>query len=436
MSLDEQQDLLCRARAQHALLPVPPGVSLGGNDHVGVPWRSISSELEVTALCVRWLGGLMVLVSFDLLYVGDSLRQAVRRLVADCCDADQLFLFASHCHSAPATDTGKPDLGPADPELVEQVAAVVAALVRDVVTGPDDEVTLRVGVARADHSINRRRPRVFTRYGRGGLRLRAIALAPNPAGSTDEQLTAVVLEADGRPVAALWNYACHPVGLPDPFAVSAHYIGAVRDALRAHLHVPTLPVLFLQGFSGDTRPHSPSVVRYPSGAAARALRGPDFHPFDDADYDRWSASLAEVAVGALGAARPVRGSAVGTAVVRRDADDLLTGAAGSFEVAALRLGELLVVGASAEPVSAYATWLRSNLPGRTVMPAGCMNNPIGYLPTEAMLHEGGYEAGGFRHWFPGVRGVAPDVQRVFVGTMAEALAAVGLKPRELSPADQ
>ena len=46
---------------------------------------------------------------------------------------------------------------------------------------------------------------------------------------------------------------------------------------------------------------------------------------------------------------------------------------------------------SAEPVIEYAALLQSLFPGKTVMPVGYMDGICGYLPTTAMLAEGGME---------------------------------------------
>ena len=52
----------------------------------------------------------------------------------------------------------------------------------------------------------------------------------------------------------LWNFACHPVMYHSPMNVSAHFPGDVRKELREILS--DIPVVFLQGFSGDIRPNN------------------------------------------------------------------------------------------------------------------------------------------------------------------------------------
>ena len=58
----------------------------------------------------------------------------------------------------------------------------------------------------------------------------------------------------------------------------------------------------------------------------------------------------------------------------------------------MTLGEQFVfVGVSAELVIEYAPLLRSIFPGKTVLPVGYMDGICGYLPTTAMVAEGGME---------------------------------------------
>ena len=53
--------------------------------------------------------------------------------------------------------------------------------------------------------------------------------------------------------------------------------------------------------------------------------------------------------------------------------------------------KLALVGVSAEPVIEYAAMLRAIFPGKTLVPVGYMDGICGYLPTTAMLAEGGME---------------------------------------------
>ena len=167
-------------------------------------------------------------------------------------DEASLLVAATHTHTAPALDPGKPRLGPCDPgyaALVAQRATELLGRLASIDPVPC-HVDYRTGAA--DHAINRRRPgwHVSLRH----LPYRGVRRAPNPTGPRDETLHLLTFsDPTDRPLAVLWSYACHPVGFPARTRVSADFPGVVRRALR-DAHGAELPVLFLQGFAGDVRP--------------------------------------------------------------------------------------------------------------------------------------------------------------------------------------
>lgn len=76
---------------------------------------------------------------------------------------------------------------------------------------------------------------------------------PNPGGPSDDTVLVVrATGADGRPVADLVNYACHPTTLAwDNRLISPDYAGALRETVERHTGVPCV---FLQGAAGDLGP--------------------------------------------------------------------------------------------------------------------------------------------------------------------------------------
>jgi hypothetical protein len=64
------------------------------------------------------------------------------------------------------------------------------------------------------------------------------------------------------------------------------------------------------------------------------------------------------------------------------------------------LGETIrVVGISAEVCWEWAELVQRAFAGKTIWPVGYIDRVFGYLPTQAMLLEGGYEITGFQHSF-------------------------------------
>src|SRR6202040_2156784 len=62
-------------------------------------------------------------------------------------------------------------------------------------------------------------------------------------------------------------------------------------------------------------------------------------------------------------------------------------------------GGFRIGGINAEPVVKYRRLLEQVLCGKPLLTAGCIDQPICYLPTDKMIPERGYEVEGFRTLF-------------------------------------
>lgn len=342
----------------------------------------------------------VVIVTLDALYVGSVLREAVVDALADRVDGSNIFLFASHTHQAPATDPDKPVLGSVDVATLTQIVAQVIAACNATVDSQPRAVRVAVRGTKSRHAVNRRRklPVLLTRR---GLKFGVVCAGSDRTGKVDEDLLLLTVtdEASGEAVAVLWNFACHPVGHPHPETISAHFIGVVREAIRASYGNSDLPVLFFQGFSGDLRPRSKSTMR-PENSGLRRLAQPvGYRAFSVADYASWTRSLAQSTETALASEpSPIRGQGFRVARHEMPRTSFVSGSVNSAPVsfAALELGSnVALVGVSAEAVVAYADVVRSNSGREFVLLAGCMDDVFGYAPTAKMLVEGGYEVDGF-----------------------------------------
>jgi hypothetical protein len=357
------------------------------------PFTAIADRLEANLLCLPSAGGPVLLVSLDLLYPGDRLRRGLMARLGEAFADARLFLCASHTHSAPMTCDGMPGLGEPDHAyvdwLADRIAAVVPALTTEAVAvAAERPCTL---------AMNRRLRRFIIDHRGVGRR---VAMAPNPDGPRDDVLRMLRFEsADGRPHAIIWNYACHPNAYPVPHAVSADYPGVVRSRLR-DAYGP-IPVLFLQGFSGDIRP---PFVTAPDSSFRRIsqwLRGPRFRRPSLAEWQTWAGEIAAAAAAAA-RERSVRVAGSDVAVRRWPIDGVYSPAqhpASDLTWHLIDGNEWTILGVNAEPVVEYQALVQQRFPGALLLAAGCIDEPRGYLPTDRMLGEGGYEVEGFRKPF-------------------------------------
>jgi hypothetical protein len=395
---------------------------LAGYSRRTEPFAGVADPLEANALVCRDRHQTIVLVSFDLLYVGELLRGKLQAALAPEVDPEQLFLSASHTHFAPATDPTLPLLGSVDEGYVDFVAGRVADLVRRLLRSDTRPLRVGTGQCQTDLSVNRRLPgwRVTARF---PFLRHGVWMAPNPAGPIDEQIRV----ARVGPNVVLWGFACHPAFLPRMDQISADFPGFVRAALRRALGAGTT-VLFWQGFSGNIFPSFVRSMKTLMGRLRRKLLGRS-ETVQPEVWQRWAAALAGQVVAAV-RSLPFQEAVLSLASRRGEipSDLLVQGGASARPLRAhvLDLGAALrVVGVSAELVVEYRPIFEGLFGSRPLICAGCMDGVIGYVPTAQIIAEGGYEADEFRPAFGLVGPLHPEPEQLLrdrlLGPLARSL---------------
>lgn len=386
------------------------------------PVGEVHDDIECNVLTLDDGQARVVLIGIDALYPGPELRRYLDERFRGILSPDQIFLAASHTHSAPQLDSTKPALGSVDEGHLEFVCGSVGDLVERLLSQPGEDVRVVLSRYRSTVMVNRRRRRLL-----GGAEKRitfnSVIAAPNARATGRQYGHLVSLVGSNGPVGFLWQLPCHPVGLPRGWGNSAHFPGVGRRILRDTAS-PTTPVVFLQGFSGDLRPVSASKPSSLVGRARRLLLGAWFTPFTARDYGRWTGRVAAELSEAAKASKNADPSEDARLEARRVSVALSEYHAGNpgnrtMTVHRLSIGEVTLLGVSAEPVSGYAEALlaRSDI---AAIPVGCIDDVSGYAPTRRVLKEGGYEGTGFAQHF-GLGMPRPVFESVLRTQMDEAL---------------
>lgn len=420
-----------------ATVDITPGhpVPLAGVVGRRSTWQAIRSPLQANAVLLAGGDQRLLLLSADLLYIGPDLDAAVRdEAQALGLPASHVIVAASHTHFAPATDRSKPPLGEVDAEFLRQTEQRLRALVRTVVTGPLTSVRAEHVRQPSDAGINRRRRWPWPTWTRDGLRFGpSTVMAPNADGPRDEHLDVLrFTDAQGRIRAIVWKLACHPVCFPASREVCAEYPGMARQAMRARVGTD-VPIVFLQGFTGDVRPRLLGTRRWVDRVQA-LRRGPGFGEVTAAQWESWAGRIADglcrAALEAEG--RPVDGPLVVAAaglplnlLVDASRNPDRVGRALGFQCVRLGPGlELLAI--AAEVCSPYLAALQGD---GTTLCVGYVGDVFGYLPDRRQIAEGGYEGDSFLQCF----GLAGPLR---AGTEQAVVDAVAGLRRELSARPQ
>ena len=183
-------------------------------------------------------------------------------------------------------------------------------------------------------------------------------LFPNPETFIDSKIRLFQFSDSnsGELLSIMWNFACHPVMHHSPNHLSAHFPGEIRLHLR-HQWAENLPILFLQGFSGDVRPHNVGHSKSIKGRLLAYLNGvPEFQSFNQRTYKEWIEKLTKSvdtclkSTGKVISEGSIKANKVKVPLHHLMTTDLQKSV--SFQVVKLT-ADIIILGVSAEVVSSY-----------------------------------------------------------------------------------
>jgi neutral ceramidase len=186
----------------------------------------------------------LAVIACDLLFLRPEEVRAVREATARLTDMppDHVVIACSHTHYGPLTEPGREEQAP---QVASYLANLVHLLAGAVAMARATAVPCRLGYGEgtAGIGINRRER---TADGQ-------IILGQNPSGPVDPRVAVLRIDgADGQPLAALLNYACHPVSLGSQCTdISADFPGTARRLVEEQTGAICL---FLQGAAGNINP--------------------------------------------------------------------------------------------------------------------------------------------------------------------------------------
>jgi hypothetical protein len=188
--------------------------------------------------------GEIAIVTLDLGAFEKDRARRVKEAVRAASGIEHLFLVASHTHSAPVLELEFPTAqSPYHLDAERRIAGAVAearAAMRP--------ARLAVGWGKVEEGHNRREV-----LPDGSVRMRWANREGKPTTPVDHALGVISIDgADGKPIATLVNFACHPVVLgPENLEISADYPGAMMAKVESAIGGQ---VMFVQGAAGDINP--------------------------------------------------------------------------------------------------------------------------------------------------------------------------------------
>jgi neutral ceramidase len=240
-----------------------PGLKLWGYSNRASGATGTLDPLMAKAVVLNLGDDSAAIVTLDLGRAPEpAVIEKIRERTRAECGVENLFITASHTHSAPTMESTSDTPNPFAEKVGQQIAEIV-------VQAAKRAVPVRIGVGRgvADLAHNRRK---FLPDGRVAMQWRNAEREPTEP--VDKEFAVIRLDgADGKPLAVLFHYACHPVVLgPDNLQYSADFVGAACKAVSDEL---AAPCLFLQGACGNINPYLDKTPLNEGGVVAMQTMG-------------------------------------------------------------------------------------------------------------------------------------------------------------------
>jgi hypothetical protein len=191
----------------------------------------------------------VVIVDIDCMYLFEAEAAAVRGRIAALTGLPEgnIRISYTHTHSGPVSGStwsawmteGAEMVAGYDARLADEAAGAAWAAVREM-----EPVRIAAGSGASDIAVNRR----YQRPNDG-----VVVVGRNPDGPVDYEVQVIRLDTlEGAPLAAIVNYACHPITVgPDNDLITPDYPGVVKRVVEG---ATGATCLFLQGAAGDIGP--------------------------------------------------------------------------------------------------------------------------------------------------------------------------------------
>tara|TARA_B100001123_G_scaffold427217_1_gene542448 strand:- start:969 stop:2351 length:1383 start_codon:yes stop_codon:yes gene_type:complete len=405
----------------------PLGLPMGGRGPRFTPGASVLDPLmSFATLLEDGQDNRTLWISVDVVSMDQTATYRLRQDLAGIVNVpfEAIVINCSHTHSGPMCGyEGYSTLRPKPKELQAYESDVHRKILKMAVEAQDQlqPVDIKLYRGESDIGINRRRRQASGDMGMG----------PNPGGTCNPDLWILEAKAAAGETAIIFNYGCHPV-LVYGYAwdgISPDWPGVCRAKLKEELGEDT-HAQFIQGLAGNVRPRVVADLEEgkfrkptpddPLSAGARLaghIAGVLSGEGDSVDLDLKAAAggfLGPKDQGKIpplshwqslnpeGARDPLRsGSAASENELSRElgaywTDRLESGIppalSAPIEIGIIQLSyNHKIAWMAGEVLAEWMTHVRGWLNDPDLIVWGYCQDGRGYLPTEEMLHEGGYE---------------------------------------------
>ena len=413
-----------KAGMAKVVITPPTPIMLAGYAARKSPAESRYQDLYAKALAI-WddRDRAVVIVTADILGFTDELTAAVSEAAKEKygLQRDQIIFNSSHTHSGPVIRKNLIGAYQLNAEQATKIHEYTLALQEKLVwvigkaLREKTIARLSLGSGQADFAVNRRQS------GPEGIRI-----GVNPGGPVDKEVPVLMVESNHDVLlGVIFLYACHNTTLTDSFnQLSGDYAGFAQNAFEQK-H-PGSVAMFVQGCGGDVNPNPrgtlelatsygnklAEVVDSVIAGKLREVKGPVRTAYEKVligfdklpSKEELTARLSETDVFRRRHAERMLARLERDGSLRKDY---------AYPVQVLQIGgDFTFVALGGEVVTDYALRIKKELGGKSLFVAGYSNDVMGYIPSQRMFSEGGYEVDASMiyydlptRWNPGVEEV-------------------------------
>ncbi len=367
------------------------------------PFEGVADPLFAKALAIEDSRGTKaLLITADLLGFTSERSEAICARLRESTGIrrEQVILNASHTHAGPLVAGSL--LTAASAETRQKITRYIEVMESKIVAAGEQALrdmhpaSLAWGRGVANFVMNRRE---FTPRG--------VILGTNASGLADRTVPVLRVDGrDGRPRAVVFGAGSHCTTLTGGnLQISGDYAGIAQAALEDRL--PGVQAMFMTGCAGDANPYPRGTLelarRHGSELAAAVrevfdgelepVRGPLTTLFQMVDLPLESHTQAQIEQMQEGAPSYRRFFTRGALAKISKGESLLQTYSAPF--ALWQFGrDLTLIAFSGETVVDYVRLAQQRLGPLKLWVSGYNNDVFGYLPTDRILREGGYETRG------------------------------------------
>jgi len=326
----------------------------------------------------------LVLLSSDLIGFYDGTADYIRKAIIDefQFEPSELFLSAIHTHAGPSLTIDKEKGHPNNLEYTEQLKVKLLEVIRKALSNMEP-VNIGAGIGYSPVGANRREL-TFDSSGNSSIRL-----GRNPYGPIDKEVLVVkITKPDGRPIAALFDYATHSTCLGGKnYTISGDVLGLAEQFVEKILGGDVITAAFA-GASGNIDPWFRVLPEFntepgwiPEPVLLGTMLGEEVvHVFRDIGKVSGGGEIATAFVTLELPGKPRSEDKI-------EKDHPPTG----LNITAGRVGDIAFIGIGCEVLTEIGMSIKAASPYKHTFVISHCNGAASYLPPEHLYIEGGYE---------------------------------------------